>query len=88
MIDLKDYILNEGRDMLGHEIKVGDWIQFHSGGVQLYGEVTEISEDEKEKYTIKTLGWYGDKSLRSKVKETYKINASSKSIYLLNKIEK
>lgn len=87
MIDLKDYIL-EGHDMLGHDLKVGDLIQFHANGLQLWGEIAEIHDDEKEKYTIKTLGWYGDKSLKSKVKETYKINAASKSIYLLNKIEK
>ena len=31
MKSLKDYIL-EAHDMLGHEIKVGDWIQFQSGG--------------------------------------------------------
>ena len=74
--------------MLGHEIKVGDWIQFHAGGMQLWGEVTEITNDEKEKYVVKTLGWYGDKSLRSKVKESYKVNTASKSVYLLNKIEK
>lgn len=87
MKSLKDYIL-EAHDMLGHEIKVGDWIQFQSGGMQLWGEVTEITDDEKEKYVVKTLGWYGDKSLRSKVKESYKVNTASKSVYLLNKIEK
>ena len=87
MKSLKDYIL-EAHDMLGHEIKVGDWIQFHAGGIQLWGEVTEITNDEKEKYVVKTLGWYGDKSLRSKVKESYKVNTASKSVYLLNKIEK
>ena len=87
MKSLKDYIL-EAHDMLGHEIKVGDWIQFQSGGMQLWGEVTEITDDEKEKYVVKTLGWYGDKSLRSKVKESYKVNTTSKSVYLLNKIEK
>lgn len=78
----------EAHDMLGHEIHVGDWIQFHAGGLQLWGEVTEITNDEKEKYVVKTLGWYGDKSLRSKVKESYKVNTDSKSVYLLNKIEK
>lgn len=78
----------EAYDMLGHEIRVGDWIQFQSGGIQLWGEVTEITDDEKEKYVVKTLGWYGDKSLRNKVKERYKVNTSSKSIFLVNKIEK
>ena len=87
MKSLKDYIL-EAHDMLGHEIKVGDWIQFQSGGIQLWGEVTEITDDEKEKYIVKTLGWYGDKSLRNKVKERYKVNTTSKSVFLVNKIEK
>ena len=87
MKDLKDFI-SEAHDMLGHEIHVGDWIQFASGGIQLYGEVTEITDDEKEKYIVKTLGWFGDKSFRSKVKETYKVNTTSKSVYQINKVEK
>lgn len=87
MKSLKDYI-SEAYDMLGHEIKVGDWIQFQSGGLQLWGEVTEITNNEKEKYVVKTLGWFGDKSFHSKVKESYKVNTASKSVYLLNKIEK
>jgi hypothetical protein len=37
---------------------------------------------------IKTLGWYGDESQRSQVKLSYKVNANSKSLYLLNKIKK
>ena len=87
MKSLKDYIL-EAYDMLGHEIHVGDWIQLQSGGIQLLGEVTEITDDEKEKYIVKTLGWYGDKSLRNKVKEQYKVKTTSKSVFLVNKIEK
>lgn len=78
----------EAHDMLGHEIHVGDWIQFQSGGLDLWGEITEITNDEKEKYVVKTLGWFGDKSLRNKIKETYKVNTTSKSVYALNKIDK
>lgn len=88
MKSIYEYLLEEARDVLGHDIKVGDWIQFHAGGMQLYGEVTEITDEEKSKYIIKTLGWYGDANLRSKVKETYKVATNSKSVYLLNKIEK
>jgi hypothetical protein len=87
MKNLSDYIL-EGYDMLGHDVQVGDCIQFSSGGIQLYGEVTEIIEGDKEKYVVKALGWYGDKSLRNKIKETYKVNTTSKSVYKLNKIKK
>ena len=43
---------------------------------------------KKKKYVVKTLGWYGDKSLRNKVKERYKVNTTSKSVFLVNKIEK
>ena len=59
--NLKDYIL-EWRDMLGHELKVGDWVEFQSGGIGLWGEIEEITDEEKQKYVIKTMGWFGDKS--------------------------
>lgn len=88
MKSLAQYITNEDYDMLGHELHVGDWIQFQSVGLKLYGEITEITTDEKPKYIIKTMGWYGDPSLRSKVKEQYKINTSSKSLFLLNVMNK
>lgn len=38
MKNLSDYI-SEGYDMLGHEVKVGDWVQFQSSGLKLWGEV-------------------------------------------------
>ena len=85
--DLKDYIL-EWRDMLGHELKVGDWVEFQSGGIGLWGEIEEITDEEKQKYVIKTMGWFGDKSLRSKVKPSYRINVTSKSLFLVNKVKK
>jgi hypothetical protein len=87
MKNLSDYI-SEGYDMLGHKVKVGDWIQFQSAGLKLWGEVEEIIPGDKEKYVIKTLGWYGDESQRSQVKLSYKVNANSKSLYLLNKVKK
>ena len=87
MKNLTEYI-SEGYDMLGHVVKVGDWIQFQSAGLKLWGEVEEIIPGDKEKYVIKTLGWYGDESQRSQVKLSYKVNANSKSLYLLNKVKK
>ena len=33
------YYISEGYDTLGHEVKVGDWIQFQSSGLKLWGEV-------------------------------------------------
>ena len=56
----------------------------YSCGVKLQKSLTM----KKKKYVVKTLGWYGDKSLRNKVKERYKVNTTSKSVFLVNKIEK
>lgn len=44
------------QDALGHEVKFGDWIQFQSVGLKLWGEVEEIIPGDKEKYVITTLG--------------------------------
>lgn len=39
--------------MLGHDLKVGDLIQFRASRVQLCGEITEIRDDEKKSTQLK-----------------------------------
>lgn len=80
--------LNEVQDYIGNELKVGDMIQFKSSGIMLWGEITEITNDERSKFIVKTLGWFGDKTLRSKVKEQYKVNVSSTSVYKVNLVKR
>ena len=85
---LNTFINEKNYDILGHELNVGDTIGFQSGGLNLYGEIESITDEERAKFVIKTLGWSGDSSLRSKVKEQYKVNVTSKSIYKVNIIKK
>lgn len=78
------FYLSEAQDNLGHEIQAGDMIQFRANSMMLYGEVKEITDDERSKFVVKTLGWFGDESMRSKVKEQYRVNTTSASVYKLN----
>ena len=36
---LNTFINEENYDMLGHELNVGDTIEFQAGGLRLYGEI-------------------------------------------------
>ena len=85
---LNTFINEKNYDILGHELNVGDTIEFQAGGLRLYGEIESVTDEERAKFVIKTLGWSGDSSLRSKVKEQYKVNVTSKSIYKVNIIKK
>ena len=85
---LNTFINEKNYDILGHELNVGDTIGFQSGGLNLYGEIESVTDEERAKFVIKTLGWFGESSLRSKVKEQYKVNVTSKSIYKVNIIKK
>ena len=85
---LNTFINEKNYDILGHELNVGDTIGFQSGGLNLYGEIESITDEERAKFVIKPRGWSGDSSLRSKVKEQYKVNVTSKSIYKVNIIKK
>lgn len=87
MKTLSSYI-SEAQDNLGHEVQVGDMIQFRANSTMLYGEVKEITDDEHSKFVVKTLGWFGDESMRSKVKEQYKVNTTSTSVYKLNLVKR
>lgn len=50
------FYLSESQDNLGHEVQVGDMIQFRANSMMLYGEVKEITDDERSKFVVKTLG--------------------------------
>lgn len=85
---LNTFINEQNYDILGHELNVGDTIGFQAGGLHLYGEIESVTDEERAKFVIKTLGWFGESSLRDKVKEHYKVNVTSKSIYKVNLIKK
>ena len=72
--------INEHDDSLGHELKVGDFIQFNTTGFIVYGQIQEITDDDKPKYVVKSLGWIGAPELKEKVKSEYKVNVGSKSV--------
>lgn len=76
--------INEHHDSLGHELKVGDFIQFDTSGFIVYGQIQEITEGDKPKFVVKSLGWIGAPELRDKVKPEYKVNVTSKSIAQIN----
>lgn len=76
--------MNEHVDALGNDIAVGDYIEFDKAGITIYGQVQRITDDEKPKYMVRTLGFRGDKALGTKVKDTYKIDAALKNIYKIN----
>lgn len=80
--------LSEAQDNLGHDVQVGDMIQFKANNMMLYGEVKEITDDARSKFVVKTLGWFGDESMRSKVKEQYRVNTTSTSVYKLNLVKR
>ena len=79
MKSLIQFIL-EHNDSLGHELKVGDFIQFDTTGFIVYGQIQEITDGDKPKYIVKSLGWIGAPELKEKVKPVYKVNVGSKSI--------
>lgn len=79
MKSLTQFIL-EHKDSLGHELKVGDFIQFNTTGFIVYGQIQEITNDNKPKYVVKSLGWIGAPELKEKVKPVYKVNVESKSV--------
>jgi len=76
--------INEHHDSLGHELNVGDFIQFDTSGFIVYGQIQEITEGDKPKFVVKSLGWIGAPELKEKVKPEYKVNVTSKSIAQIN----
>jgi len=87
MKDIVQYI-TENYDMLGNSIEVGDMIEFQTGGLRLYGKIESVTDDERPKYVVKTYGFYGDPSLRTRVKEKYTVPVTSKSIFKVNLVQK
>ena len=79
MIDIVNFI-TEHFDSLGHELNVGDFIQFNTTGFTVYGQIQEITDGDKPMYIVKSLGWIGAPELKEKVKPVYKVNVGSKSV--------
>ena len=65
-------------DALANEVKVGDFIQFKSKDIMPYGQVIEITDGDKPKYVVRTLGWFGDENVT--VKNQYHVNVDAKHI--------
>jgi len=76
--------INEHQDSLGHDLNVGDFIQFNTSGFIAYGQIQQITDGDKPKYIVKSLGWIGAPELKSKVKSEYKVNVDSKSVAQIN----
>jgi hypothetical protein len=84
MKSFKQYLFEQEYDVLGHELKVGDFIMFKSSGINLNGQIQDFIDGDKPKWVVKPLGWSGDESQRDKIKKSYKINVTSKDIYKCN----
>ena len=48
---LNTFINEQNYDILGHELNVGDTVGFQSGGLNLYGEIESITDEERAKFT-------------------------------------
>lgn len=82
--------INEAQDNLGHEVQVGDMIQFRaestSNSILVLGEITKIIDDEHSKFVVKTIGWFGDDTVRSKVKKQYNVNGEDSNVYKVTRM--
>ena len=59
---------------LGHELHIGDNVQFKSLGHTITGHIVDFIGD---KVVCKPLGWNGEPEFRSKIKEQYKVKCTS-----------
>ena len=84
MKSLQQYLVEQEYDTLGHELKIGDFIEFKSTGVYINGQIQDFIDGEKPKWVVRAFGWKGSEDFRNKIKETYKVNVSSKDIYKCN----
>lgn len=70
--------LNEAQDHIGNDLNIGDMVQFRtestSNSILVLGEITKIIDDEHSKFVVKTIGQFGDDTLRSKVKKQHNVN--------------
>lgn len=81
MNTITEYIA-EHMDMFGHDLKVGDFIQFKSADIWPWGQIIEITDEDKPKYIVKTLGWRGNPD--KKPKDQYKVKVDLKNLYQVN----
>lgn len=86
---LSQYI-SEAQDHIANELNVGDMIQFRtestSNSILVLGEITKIIDDEHSKFTVKTIGWFGDDTLRSKVKKQYNVSGDDSYVYKVTRM--
>lgn len=74
--------INEHMDALGHDLKVGDFIEFKAADIWPYGQIIEITDEDKPKYIVKTLGWKGNPD--KKPKDQYNVKVDLKNIFQVN----
>lgn len=82
--------LNEAQDHIGNDLNIGDMIQFRtestSNSILVLGEITKIIDDEHSKFVVKTIGWFGDDTLRSKVKKQYNVSGDDSYVYKVTRM--
>lgn len=59
---------------LGHELHIGDNVQFKSLGHTITGHIVDFIGD---KAVCKPLGWNGESEFRNKIKNQYKVKCTS-----------
>ena len=67
---------------LGHELKIGDNVQFKSLGHTITAHIVDFVG---EKAICKPLGWSGEPEFREKIKKQYKVKCSSCWLVYLKK---
>ena len=65
-------------DQLGHELTVGDWIDFSVKGSSVFGKIVEITNETHPKYIVITAGWRGNELTRESIKTKYNVPVKRK----------
>ncbi len=78
MKDILTYIQEANYDSLGSELNTGDYVIYKTTKITVIGEIIDITDT---KYIVKPVGWYGDESKKSLLKQQYKVNLDSKNIF-------
>ena len=56
--------------------------EFKAADIWPYGQIIEITDEDKPKYIVKTFGWRGDPD--KKPKDQYKVKVDLKNIFQVN----
>lgn len=78
MKDILTCIYEANYDSFGSELNTGDHVIYKTSKITIIGEITDITDT---KYIVKPVGWYGDESKKSLLKQQYKVNLDSKNIF-------